>query len=56
MMLNNSMQNNNTDPRSVEPNKLPVSKKPDESAGFAVEGFVKIFDPQTQETIVETRA
>lgn len=34
----------------------PVAKRPNESGSFSVEGFVRIFDPNTQETIVEKRA
>lgn len=33
----------------------PVTK-PNERAGFAVMGHVKIFDPNTKEVMVETRA
>lgn len=55
MMLNNPMHNNRTDPVSPGTDADKPSK-PNETAGFAVQGFVKIFDPQTQETIVETRA
>jgi hypothetical protein len=31
-------------------------KKPDDGAGFLVEGFVRISDPVTKESIVEIRA
>lgn len=31
-------------------------RKPNEVGGIAVSGFVKIFDPNTKETILETRA
>lgn len=31
-------------------------KKPNETGSISVEGFVRIFDPNTKETIVEKRA
>jgi hypothetical protein len=31
-------------------------KRPNETGSISVEGFVKIFDPKTQETFVEKRA
>ena len=31
-------------------------KKPNDTGAFHVEGFVKIFDPKTNETFVEKRA
>jgi hypothetical protein len=33
-----------------------TSKKPDDRGSVTVSGFVRIFDPKTNETIVETRA
>lgn len=50
-MLN---KDNNQEP--LNPNAMPKNTVPNEHAGFAVEGFVKIYDPQTQETLVEIRA
>jgi hypothetical protein len=46
-------------------NKIPVDsdrsnpsalKKPDDQGSVSVTAFVRIFDPKTNETIVETRA
>jgi hypothetical protein len=34
----------------------PAPKKPNETGSISVEGFVKIFDPNTQEKFVEKRA
>ena len=39
-----------------EPKTPKPATRPNERAGFAVMGHVKIFDPNTQEVIVETRA
>jgi hypothetical protein len=42
--------------------KTPVTpanaakKRPNETGTISVEGFLKIFDPKTQETFVEKRA
>jgi hypothetical protein len=34
----------------------PAQKKPNELGSLTVSGFVKIFDPKTQEVFVETRS
>lgn len=34
----------------------PADKKPNETGSISVEGFVKIFDPNTKEKFVEKRA
>jgi hypothetical protein len=34
----------------------PADKKPNENGVISVEGFVKIFDPETKEIFVEKRA
>jgi hypothetical protein len=40
-----------------KPSEQPVEvKTPNETGGISVTGFVKIFDPNTKEIIVETRA
>lgn len=52
MTLNNPMLEQQQIPGSDT--KKPVT--PNESAGLAVEGFLKILDPETQETLLETRA
>lgn len=47
-------QNTPTDTQAQQPQ--PTPKRPNESGSFSVEGFVRIFDPKTQETFVEKRA
>ena len=57
MMLNNPMPNKDNQSKPLGPEaNMPRETIPNESAGFAVEAFVKIYDPETQETFVETRA
>jgi hypothetical protein len=34
----------------------PAPRKPNETGTISVEGFVKIFDPNSKETFVEKRA
>jgi hypothetical protein len=34
----------------------PAQKRPNEVGALTVSGFVKIFDPKTQEVFVETRS
>ena len=34
----------------------PVEQKPDEFGGFHYESHIKIFDPETEEVFVSTRA
>lgn len=48
------MQNNQ--PAKQETNSAPQPKRPNETNSVSVTGFVKIFDPKTKETFVETRA
>ena len=50
------MQNNQ--PAKQETNSTPVAqpRRPNEQGSVSVTGFVKIFDPKTKETFVETRA
>ena len=40
----------------VQQEKNSQPKRPNEQGSFSVTGFVKIFDPKTKETFVETRA
>ena len=49
------MNKNVTGQTPVEPNKS-VAKRPNETGGVSVEGFVRIFDPNTKEKFVEQRA
>jgi hypothetical protein len=34
----------------------PVGKKPNETGSISVQGFIKIFDPDTKRVFVEKRA
>jgi hypothetical protein len=34
----------------------PASKKPNDTGSISLEGFVRIFDPETKEVFVEKRA
>lgn len=34
----------------------PAPKKPNDTGSISVEGFVRIFDPETKEVFVEKRA
>ncbi len=44
----------NTTP--TQPSPTPVAKRPNETGTIHVEGFIKIFDPNTKEKFVEKRA
>jgi hypothetical protein len=46
----------NNIPKTPAQTVNPVPKRPNETGSINVEGFVKIFDPKTQETFVEKRA
>jgi hypothetical protein len=39
-----------------EPNKDLANKRPNETGSISVEGFVKIYDPKSQQVFVEQRA
>ena len=45
---------NLTKPEAVKPQPQP--KRPNETGSISVEGFVRIFDPNTKEKFVEKRA
>jgi len=53
--INISMDQNMEENKQSEPAQRPESR-PNERGSFAIMGHVKIFDPNTQETLVETRA
>jgi hypothetical protein len=53
--INISMDQNMEENKQSQPAVSPESR-PNERGSFAVMGHVKIFDPNTKETIVETRA
>jgi hypothetical protein len=43
--------------KQPQPNSaVTAPKRPNETGSISVEGFIKIFDPKTQETFVEKRA
>jgi hypothetical protein len=54
--LNSSMNDKTVQETKVDPVQKKPQTKPNERAGFAVMGHVKIFDPNTKEVIVEMRA
>jgi hypothetical protein len=39
-----------------QPVQQPAPKKPNDTGSISVEGFVRIFDPETKEVFVEKRA
>jgi hypothetical protein len=53
--INTPMNPKTEENKQSQPAQRPESR-PNERGSFAVMGHVKIFDPNTQETIVETRA
>jgi hypothetical protein len=46
----------NNAPKQPEPAVKSAAKRPNETGSISVEGFVKIFDPNTKEKFVEKRA
>lgn len=48
------MNQNNT--QKVQTPQQSAPKKPNDTGSISVEGFVRIFDPNTKETFVEKRA
>jgi hypothetical protein len=46
----------NIAPKQPEPAVKSATKRPNETGTISVEGFVKIFDPNTKEKFVEKRA
>ena len=49
------MINNDNQPE-MEHNSDPDLVKPDEQSGVAMQGFIKIFDPESGEIIAQGRA
>jgi len=49
------MEKNAQQPAQQKP-AAPKPKRPNETGAVSVEGFVKIFDPNTKEKFVEKRA
>ena len=50
--MENDLDKNSTDTGAAK----QTESKPNERASFYVSGHVKIFDPETKEVILETRA
>jgi hypothetical protein len=51
------MEKNTQQPAQIKPVATkPKPKRPNETGAVSVEGFVKIFDPNTKEKFVEKRA
>jgi hypothetical protein len=48
------MTQNNTQKQPIL--QQPAPKKPNDTGSISVEGFVRIFDPETKEVFVEKRA
>ena len=55
-MVNNNMNDKLESVPKIEPAVVKKPTKPNENGALYIEGFVKIFDPITQEVIVEKRA
>ncbi len=54
--LNSAMKNETEKEPKLDQQPKKPQPKPNERAGFVVMGHVKIFDPETQQVFVETRA
>jgi hypothetical protein len=48
--------NENANVKQQQPDPKQPQKRPNETGSIHVEGFVRIFDPNTQEKFVEQRA
>ena len=55
-VVNNNMNEKSEPVSKLEPAVLKKHSKPNENGALYIEGFVRIFDPITQEVIVEKRA
>jgi hypothetical protein len=55
-MVNNNMNDKSQSATSTQSAVTTQPTRPNENGAIHVEGFVKIFDPNTQEVIVEKRA
>lgn len=50
-------QNNEQKPKTqTQPGQTQLGRRPNETGSISVEGFVRIFDPNTKEKFVEKRA
>lgn len=50
------MSENTTGQTAEKVNNTTAKKRPNETGSISVEGFVRIFDPNTKEKFVEQRA
>jgi hypothetical protein len=55
-MVNNNMNEKSEPVSKIQPTAVKKPTRPNETGALHIEGFVKIFDPNTQEVIVEKRA
>ena len=55
-MVNNNMNEKSESVTKIQSGVFNKPSKPNENGALHVEGFVKIFDPNTNEVIVEKRA
>ena len=55
-MVNNNMNDKLEPVTKTESTAMKKPARPNENGALHVEGFVKIFDPNTQEVLVEKRA
>ena len=55
-MVNNNMNEKSEPVSKIQPAAVKKPTKPNENGALHIEGFVKIFDPNTEEVIVEKRA
>lgn len=55
-MVNNNMNDKSESVPKIESAAVKKPTRPNENGAIHVEGFVKIFDPNTKEVIVEKRA
>jgi hypothetical protein len=51
-----SMNSNTAQPATNSATNPPTTARPNETGSISVQGFVKIFDPATQQIFVEKRA
>jgi hypothetical protein len=50
------MNSNTAQPATNSATSRPTATRPNETGSISVQGFVKIFDPATQQIFVEKRA
>lgn len=49
------MMENKNQPAKLQPQQTSAQRRPNERGTVNVSGFVRIFDPKTKQTFVETR-